>query len=292
VGAADLDVGMARLTAAGELDLTFGTNGRATFNAGGTEVIEDAVQDAAGGVLVIGRTSSPGFDLLIGRLNPDGTLDSNFGSSGWIIIDTGTAEIGKSIAIDPATQDVIAVGEINGETTMLLRYTSAGQPAAGFGTSGRVSHDLNTVGGGFELPHKVIVTGGDLLLVSRIDGTVTSMGVARFTGAGALVTGFGTQGQLLVDRATFGLGITPAFGGGWYVGGFTNGAVVIARITDAGAVDTSFGTSGYFESTLATGVTAAAFPRKLMTDSAGRLLMIGSVTATGDDDLCVARVTP
>jgi hypothetical protein len=112
----------------------------------------------------------------------------------------------------------------------------------------------------------------------------------QFTSTGAPDTAFGSSGRLLIDRGggEVGYAITPAPGGGWYLGGHSDTRMVVGKLSATGVVDTSFATNGFFESNLAN----SALAYHLLVDSAQRIIAVGTIRLTGTEDLGVARLSP
>lgn len=291
-GTADPDLGIARITPTGLLDPLFGTFGTSTHDTGQWDYFEDVAQDAMGRYVVVGRRSVTGagpHDAVLARLNTDGTLDTTFGTGGWVFYDSGGDDSGNSVTIDPATGDVIAVVAVNNDT-VLLRYDAAGAPVTTFGTSGVVTADMSGTGGG-ELPYRVTMSGTNILVVGRADGAANSeFALMQFTAAGAVDTTFGTAGRLLINRGgnEVGYAITPAPGGGWYVGGHSDSSLLVGKVSASGVLDTTFGTNGFFTDVLAN----SGLAYHLMVDSAQRIIAVGTIRLTGTEDLGVARLTP
>ena len=291
-GASDPDLGIARVTPTGLLDPLFGTFGTSTHDTGQWDYFEDVAQDALGRFVVVGRRSATGagpHDAVLARLNTDGTLDTTFGASGWVFYDSGGDDSGNSLTIDPATQHIIAVVSV-GNDTVLLRYDAAGAPVTTFGTSGVVTADMSGTGAG-ELAYRVTMSGTNILVVGRADGLTNSdFAMMQFTSTGAIDTTFGTAGRRLIDRggAEVGYSITPAPGGGWYVGGHSDSSMLVGKVSATGVVDTTFGTTGFFQDVVAN----SALAYHLMVDSAQRIIAVGTIRLTGTEDLGVARLTP
>jgi len=291
-GATDTDLGIVRLTATGTLDATFGTAGVAIHNAGQWEYFEEAVEDAAGGYIVVGRQSLTGagpHDVVIGRLTNTGALDTSFGTLGWVTVDTGADESGNSVSIDSATQDILVVAAANNDT-LVMRFNLSGVPVAGFGTAGIVTLDISGTSQP-EFVYRLLTDGANMMVVGRADGAVDSdIAIIRLTAAGALDTSFGSSGRLLIDRGgnDVGYAITPAPGGGWYVGGHAGNDMLVTKLSATGVIDTSFGASGFFQDPIVN----SALAYNLMLDSRGFIVAVGTIRFTGTEDLGVVRLTP
>lgn len=70
----------------GTLDTSFGTNGFYQYDGGDHDLGRDIAVDGSGKIVVVGKQDNGSdSDMLILRLNSDGTLDTGFGSGGTII---------------------------------------------------------------------------------------------------------------------------------------------------------------------------------------------------------------
>lgn len=286
------DVGIARLTAAGVLDTAFGTNGLTTHDNGGWEYIEGVTRDSMGRLVAVGRTSAAGagpHDVIVVRLNANGTLDATFGSGGWFTWNGGGDEGATSVVIDGNTDIVVSAS--NGADTLVLKVLSnSGALWTGFGTGGVVTIDMSGAGRG-EWPYKLATSFNDLYLVGRADGPTTSeLAFVKLDVTGAFDPTFGTGGRLLIDRgdAEVGYALTPSPTGGWYVGGHSGNKLLVARVTAGGTLDTSFATNGFFENTFASSGVAYS----LLVDVADKVVAIGTIRSSGSEDLGVCRLTP
>jgi len=107
------DFAVYRLTAAGELDTTFGPdgNGRAVvdYNASNDEV-EGICLDKSGKILLAGMTDgrTDDRDMLVARFSQDGILDESFGEEGFYKYDSGRYDSFGSVTLDNLGRIVIA----------------------------------------------------------------------------------------------------------------------------------------------------------------------------------------
>lgn len=115
--AAPREVVLARLTAAGALDSTFGTGGMrstAVFGVQSATEIADATLDAQGRLVAAGLTSlMDGDGVLRGRIavmrfGADGALDSTFSGDGQATQQVGEVSRGHRVAIQPNGRIVVA----------------------------------------------------------------------------------------------------------------------------------------------------------------------------------------
>ena len=118
--AGHLDFSLARYTAGGGLDQSFGTGGIVKTDFGtGDDFAEGLTVDSDGRIVVVGRaTSSTILDMAVARYHADGTLDTGFGTNGKITADFhGKGEFGQDVAIQPDGKIVAAGYTANGIDT-------------------------------------------------------------------------------------------------------------------------------------------------------------------------------
>lgn len=144
------DIAVARFTSTGVLDTSFGTNGTFTFDrADDEDWARDVVIDAADRILIAGlsRSAQGDRDMLVLRLDADGTLDATFGVDGVWTYDGGTGGDELASAIDLAPGGRILIGGIvtassNDFQGVVLALTDDGALDSGFGNNGIAEVDL------------------------------------------------------------------------------------------------------------------------------------------------------
>ena len=96
----------------GEIDSTFGANGRTDIQFASGDVCHNMKVDGNGKILLVGKTNISFGRAALARLNPDGTPDTSFAPEGKFTIDlnnnTGTQYLTNSIPLDNG--DILAVG--------------------------------------------------------------------------------------------------------------------------------------------------------------------------------------
>ncbi len=145
-----LSTNVIRLTAAGAVDKTFGNNGVLTMSIPNTDVVLTALtMQSDGKILLTGfgykeDSTSSEFQILIFRLNSNGSLDGTFGTSGKI-------EIGQSNVTDAAfsiksiKDGKILIGGVmsdnpNSNDAILVRLNANGTIDTTFGNQGSYRH--------------------------------------------------------------------------------------------------------------------------------------------------------
>ena len=293
----------------GSLDPTFGAGGVVTHdNAGGGGGLDkgrEVAIDGLGRIVIVGFSRSPanGFDLVIWRLNDDGSLDTTFNGQGWVTHDSAAGgnsdDIGVALTLDGAGR-ILATGTSLSVTPTqdmaVWRFNDDGSLDTTFAAAG-IIHRWNTAGGtpqdqawdiALDSQDRIVVPGW-----SRGSGTGLDMVLWRFDPNGATDTTFGSGGVFIHHNAAGGdkddLARSVAIDGsdGIFAVGQSTGAVggsdnmVIWKVDASGTLDPSYGTGG---------IVTFSQPGTSFGEAA-RLDSLGRVVATGhsSDDLAIWR---
>ena len=249
------DVGVFRYYKDGSLDGTFGTDGVVTYDGGnGNDCGRLLAIQPDGKMVLTGYTHNGNdYDILIMRLNVDGTPDSNFGNNGIVVYNNADRkDYGRGIALQSDGKIVVTARSTGGGTSvaMMLRYGSSGTLDGTFGTSGVVTYESDEGNAGFrdvviQKDGKIVTTGytktpaGYLFMTARYDSdgvpddTFGTNGIATYDGghgnAGARGIAIQTDGKIVVSGGNF------------------NGNdldVVVLRYNPNGTLDSGFGANG------------------------------------------------
>ena len=133
----------------GDLDPTFGTDGKVLTDFDHSTDIANAVAIQADGKLVVVGTTYrdndfSGEDFAVARYNPDGALDKTFGVGGKVQTDfPGLAAVASSVVVQPDGKIVVAGGAFPLFTFLgdfkVVRYNSNGSLDTSFGDGGIVT---------------------------------------------------------------------------------------------------------------------------------------------------------
>jgi len=207
---------LARLTSSGAFDLGFNGTGKVTVSvANSTDGLGGAYDVTTQRLLVGGviqekivaagirpRLAVVDRDIAVLRFNPNGSLDSSFGSGGKVFTNfSGYSDQAKAIAID-ANNNIIVAGHTltdstNGQMFALVRYTENGQLDASFGTGGKVTAGDAAYRNAFYGHGLEIQADGRIVASGYIElplGAYADFAVARFNVDGTLDTSFGQSG--------------------------------------------------------------------------------------------------
>ena len=215
-------------------------------------------------------------DMLVLRLNADGTLDTTFGQGGktTIHLAQGSA-VSAGIAVLPSGQIVVAgtddISSLAGPTFVVARLTSSGTLDSTFGPNGQ-GYNFQTVAAAGTSPKSAVNAmamdaSGNILLGGSVPNPSGSGPwvdrIVRYTPGGLVDATFATQGIFSFSTG----GIWGAEGVGFqptgqiiavrnsYNGVGTGG---VTRLSPNGTIDTNFGTNGTFTDPSQTGAAEVA----------------------------------
>ncbi len=122
---------VARFLRDGSPDLNFGTNGKTVIISDTTNSAQALEIQSNGKIIVVGHTNVPGngLDILVARLNPNGSLDTTFGNGGRVFTQVAPAPLSDysfDVALQADGKIVVAgkmdAGMIFDFDAILLRY--------------------------------------------------------------------------------------------------------------------------------------------------------------------------
>ena len=204
-----------------------------------------------GKILVVGDTSKQkgNSNFALAQLNPDGSLDTSFGSGGRAQVDfAGLNDFADAVALQ-ADGKILVAGSTshNGDYFAVARLSPRGSLDRSFGTGGKTIIDF----GGDETATAIAVRPDGKIVVAgytlKSDDT-RDFAVAQLNPNGVLDGSFGTGGKATVDlggdEAAYAVALQPD--GKIVLAGYrsngTNGEdLAVTRLTPDGVVDDSFG---------------------------------------------------
>jgi uncharacterized delta-60 repeat protein len=208
-------VAVVRYTASGALDTSFGTGGKVDINAAatvsGSSEGRALVLQPDGKLLIAGYAFGPGnSDLLVMRLNADGSPDTSFGTGGITRTPVGSSEdIANAMVRQPDGRIVVAGSTYAADghhDFALARYTTAGVLDPSFGTGGLVT---TAVGPSDDDAYALILMPWGRLVAAgsaRIStgGSGTDLALVAYNADGSLDRYFGNAGKRMVDISASG----------------------------------------------------------------------------------------
>jgi uncharacterized delta-60 repeat protein len=275
-----------RFDSDGSVDKTFGNSGTANASIGAVNVAYGLALQADGKIVVVGSvnttpmSANPGSFGVV-RFNPNGSLDSGFGTGGKVSTPFGgDFDIPTGVVVQGDGKIVVGGSAApNGKTDLALaRYNANGTLDSSFGTGG-------------------MVTGANVALYPSIalqpDGRIVLAGslLVRFNSNGAVDGTFGVGGQATPLFSVAGVIVqadgkivtvgTPTIQGG--------SQFAVARYNADGSSDTTFGTGG--EVTTDFGSRGAASGVALQSD--GKIVAVGTGSVSSSiTGFAVARYNP
>ena len=175
----------------GTVDTSFGQNsGWTLLDFGNHEIAEALALQSDGKVVVAGFTGTQGvgYDIIVARVNADGTRDSAFGTGGGgTRIDVGPTDDAQAVLVQPDGKILVA-GSVERsdekDDLIVVRLQPNGMPDTTFGDKGTVSIDL---GGEEEGDALVLQPDGKVVVAGYAEGPngTGDMLVARLLGDAA-----------------------------------------------------------------------------------------------------------
>lgn len=255
----------------GTLDRTFynGNTGQipgtVTINLGyNTAAYGVAIQPLDDKIVIAGYVDLPaGYNLFLARYNNDGTLDTSFAGTGYIVTNLGSeyAQLfdvaidfdGNIVAVGWTEDNDVAVG-------LIVRYTSDGTPDADFGDGGYKQIYLGTF---TRFQALAIQANGQIIVTGQALIDTQELIVLCFQTDGFLNTSFNNNQewatlpstyQTFLSSQGYDVAIQPdqkivVVGSSNIVDGFQNQLYTVLRLNSDGTLDTTFNTpNGYIAS--------------------------------------------
>jgi len=293
------------------LDSAFGgagANGKVLSDYNANPTAGFAVAMSGGKTLVAGSVNINGnSDFALARYNADGTLDSTFGSGGFITTDFGSsADAAYAMAVQ-SDGKIVLVGQTQSFSTFMdfaiARYNADGSLDGSFGAAhtGKVVVDY---GGDFDQATSVAIQSDGKILVT---GTATidfngEFALLRLSSSGSFDTTFGADhnGMVTTEWSSAyaeSAGVALQSDGKILLVGYANdygtgdSDAAIARYNPDGSLDSSFGAAhngqvkvdlGHIDDTA----------RAVALQSDGKILLAGySNDTAGNSDFALARLS-
>lgn len=253
---------VARLSANGFWDASFGTSGIAPVAASALGALALAIQQD-GKIVAAGHTGGEA-DFVIARLDTSGAPDSSFSGDGYQTAGFGGSETASAIAIDyngtPGTNPfyetivVVGINSINvgppPTRVTICRLLSDGSFDNRFDSDGKLtSPDLSpqpgesATGVQIQAGGKIVVTGTALAIAGSFQ--TGDFLVARYLSNGVIDTTFGPFGTGIVQTDFGGderaIDSAPSYFGGFLVSGRQDSAAAVAAYTRDGLLEARFG---------------------------------------------------
>ena len=311
--------------AAGDLDLSFGVQGRNLVTISTNPVIAihnnttDIVVQPDGKILVsgyayFGVSPTSGDDFVVLRFNPDGSRDASFANNGIFLYDfQGGSDELRGIALQPDGK-IVAAGEVQFNPTQpnpntafaVIRLNPNGTFDSTFGTNGLVITDfLASLDQATEVAiqpdGKILASGWSTRSNTNVAGAY-DFALARYNPNGTLDASFGTNGVVFTDfLGSNDLAQTSVLQpdgkivlAGWvYVNNVSQYDFGLARYNPDGTLDATFGAGGKVVTPIGNNLSELVRGMSLAPD--GKLVVAGDLynptsgNVQGNSDLVAVR---
>lgn len=275
--------------APGDLDASFGTNGKVTAGFAGTsnDFAQALARDGAGNVYLVGTSNTSGnFDFAIVKYDGAGQLVGSFGTGGKLLIDIGLGSSDNARAAVVAGSSLYVAGNTSSagnQDVAIVKLDLNGQLVASFGTGGKRVIDIGP--GRSDDAYAIAVdTGGNVFLAGgTLLGTLATsdMTAIKLDSSGNLVAGFSNGGIVTVDFAGNGdtaYAMQLDASGNVHIAGAARSPdgnardMAVVKLDSNGNLVNGFGTGGKATVDFATIDNCLALAR----DGAGNLFLAGS----------------
>ena len=276
-----------RLNSDGTTDTAFGVDGFFRLTPGTLDSFCGLTIQLDGKIVFAGtyRTPSSSDDkIIVIRLNNNGTIDNNFGTTGFRIIDINTYSTATCVKIQ--SDNKILVGGSNtiiNPNFGLTRLMPNGDLDTSFATNGMTQTINGTIGLNSEIYAMDIQPDGKILCSGKfyeINNTFDNFCTVRYNNNGTIDSTFGTNGMVLtaVDiggDVIYSQLIQPD--GKILLAGYSSdGAhfyMPIMRLNSDGSLDTSFGNDGL----VSQDISGISYPicKKIILQPDGKIVAVG-----------------
>lgn len=280
-----------RYNADGSLDNTFGTNGKAELSFAPNALALLNVDIQPDGKIICSGMYHNGThgDMMVLRLNTDGSFDSSFSSDGLAYFDINAT---NEAFYDLAIQDdgkIVAVGTTENAASekefVVARLNTDGTLDNTFSNDGYTEIDF----AGLDNDARAITLSGDKILVTGYcnTGSHVVMAVGRLNADGTMDHSFGTMGEMRIPffsgTVAEAQSICLQQDGRVLVAGSADNGVFkefgVARLNEDGSLDNSFGSGGKVQTDLSD--YDVAYSVAMQND--GKILVAGRSTTTSLD---------
>lgn len=202
-----LIAGNASAQLAGDVDANFGIGGYVTsdFDPAVGEIIQNTITLSNDKIALVGYTNALNQDILIARLNADGSVDSTFGTNGKVIIDASLGANDEGFGIAETNDGKLLVSGITvGQASwdaFVMRLNEDGSTDFGFGNSGTTL--FNAGSNLIALANEIYVNPDNSFYVGASVQTASNgmdFALFKFTQGGVINQSFGSNGSFTYDN--------------------------------------------------------------------------------------------
>jgi uncharacterized delta-60 repeat protein len=286
------DMAVVRLNPDGGGDTSFDSNGVIGVDFGHLDLAHAAALQADGKIVAVGSAApltGGGFNWVVIRLTPAGSLDPSFDGDGKLTLDHGGNDQANDVLVQPDGKIVITGHGSAAQDAVVTRLNPDGSPDASFDDDGTAAIDFgtaaDTANAAALLPDgRIVVAGGrggggeyDVALARlRADGTRDP----SFDGDGVRTIDYGSTNEEATDVVVQPDGKTVL--SGFETKEYT---MLVARLNPDASADTSFDGDGVARLDFGPG---NEYGEGIALQANGKLVVAGEA----DSDPAVARLQP
>lgn len=291
------DVAVVRYNANGSLDTSFSSDGGVVIDVkdASLDIGAAVIVQKDGKILIGGTTTSAGnSDLLLIRLNKDGTPDTFFGKGGTVVKSAFLQDEGSALAIQPDGKILLAGTEGSGSGVScdftVVRFNTNGSPDLEFGSSGRKF--VSFPSGEDRCKAIALQSDGKIILAGESKVADTHMAITRLNPTGDVDTTFGPGGQQVFTTGNFSRfnAVAIQTDGKIVLGGTRSNIIVdfaVRRLNPNGSSDTTFGVNGLVTTTFSSFSTETARGVAIQPD--GKIVIMGGSSLSGASRFSAVR---
>jgi uncharacterized delta-60 repeat protein len=253
----DDDFALVRYNSDGSLDVTFDLDGRVISHYGEEDdSIYALLLQPDGKLVVAGEVGTAnGQDFALARYNADGSLDSSFGTGGWVVTNFfGDDDHGRAL-VRQTDGKLLVAGYVYTGTEYdiaLARYTATGSLDTSFDGDGRAVTDIS----GDDVGQAIALQGNGQILVAgwSFTGTDDDFVLLRYNANGSLDSSFDGDGRVITDIGGDNDHLTAValqpdgklvVAGSVYINDTTRYDFALARYLSNGSLDITFSDDGW-----------------------------------------------
>ncbi|MBA3681453.1 MAG: hypothetical protein H0W73_09855 [Bacteroidetes bacterium] len=307
---------LARYTAAGVLDNTFGASGKVitqVSNLTGDAYATCMAIQNDGKIVVAGYVDNgANNDIAVARFNSNGTIDNTFGmsSNGFVVQAVGGNHDQANCIIIQPDGKIIVAGFTQSSTNLIskdsfiIRYNSNGLVDNTFGSAG-LGTITNMNIGEDEIFSMALQANGNIVtsgFASNASGNY-DIAIARYTSLGNLDNTFNSNGKIIqtVGNSTdVGRAVTIQTDGSIVVAGFAdidpspviNEDFIVLAYNTNGTLENSFGTAGIVNTQFYPTGVRKDVAKAIAIQTDGKILVGGYMENATDYDYAISRYYP
>lgn len=288
---------LTRLNNNGTVDNSFGNQGAITydFSIGGDDYIYDLDISNNGKIVMVGSVPNGGTDQLIAVLKADGSYDTVFNQTGFLITGGSHKDVWQTCLAE-ANGKVLAAGissDSQQQDVKVERYNADGTLDLTFGFQGNITVDFSNWETAIKLHRHS--SSRYYLLTQTNDYKFTVLAFDQWGQAEANFASGGTLSKTLSNTGFLNISdlITDPQGNLYIIGGFKNAPsdykALIYKFDNTGAIDSSFGVNGRYLANLSSSTRDFAISGKVLKN--GNLLISG-LTNVADQNMMTFLLGP